>query len=169
MIPFLWALLGAFLSLIVYVAWEHFLLLRRPRGFFGDWCSSWQPTMDSGWHWVTERLNVRKRFGRVVLESADNSAGYEWKGNGRIFADRYLAGEWKSTKPGSQTGGVFVLVMGFDGAYMVGFFVGEERPGSKVSSGFVLGRTEQDVVTAKRRLRTARAVLPSERASPLRV
>lgn len=68
MISFLWALVGALLSLLVYVAWEHLLLLRRPHGFFGERLSSWQPTVDSGWHWVRERLNVRRRFGRVVLE-----------------------------------------------------------------------------------------------------
>jgi hypothetical protein len=162
MIPFLWALVGGLLSLMLYVGWEQLLLLRRPQGFFGEWLSSWQPTVDSGWHWVTERLNVRRRFGRVVLENHDNSAGYKWRGSGRIIDDRYISGQWKSIKPGSQSAGVFVLVMGFEGSYMVGFFFGEEKPDSKVTSGFVLGRTQEDVETAKRRLRTARPMLPRE-------
>jgi hypothetical protein len=161
MIPFLWALVGALLSLMAYVAWEHLLLLRRPSGFFGEWRSSWQPTVNSGWHWVTENLIVRRRFGRVVLENSNNSAGYEWRGVGRIIDDRYISGQWKSLKPGSQSRGLFVLVMGFEGGYLVGFFFGEEKPGSKVTSGVVLGRTEQDVENAKKRLRTARPVLPT--------
>lgn len=73
-----------------------------------------QPTVDSGWHWVSERLNVRRRFGRVVLENHDNSDGYEWRGTGRIVDDRYISGQWKSTKPGSPSAGLFVLAMGFE-------------------------------------------------------
>ena len=100
-----------------------------------------------------------------MLASAANSAGYEWKGTGRIIDDRYISGQWKSLKPGSQSGGLFVLVMGFEGGgYMVGFFFGEEKPGTKVTSGFVLGRTNQDVENAKSRLRTARPVFPAGRS-----
>jgi len=54
--------------------------------------------------------------------------------------------------------------MGFDGGYMVGFFIGEEKPGSKLASSFVLGRTELDVETAKKRMRTARPMLPREQS-----
>jgi hypothetical protein len=89
----------------------------------------------------------------------DNSAGYEWRGVARIIDDRYIAGQWKSVKPGSQSSGVFVLVMGFDGNYMVGLFFGEDRPGAKLTSSFVLGRTEVDVENAKSRMRSTRPVL----------
>jgi hypothetical protein len=152
MTQFLWAVVGAFFSLLLYVGYERVLLLRRPKGFFADWHSSWQPTFALDLHWVTERLKIGKRFGRVVLESRENSEGYEWRGTARILDDRFIVGEWKSVKPGSQASGAFVLVMGLEGQYMIGLFLGPEAPGLKVASGFVLGRKPDDIDTAKNRL-----------------
>lgn len=161
---FWWALFGALFSFILVLGWEQLHLLRHPRGFFGKWQSSFQQTFYSGWDWVTESLTVQRRFGHVKLKNADNSAGLEWKGTGRIIANRYLSGEWESVKPGAQLGGLFVLVMGADGGYMVGFFFGEEKYGTKLITGFVLGRTNQDVDTGKSILQKTRPMFPTGRS-----
>jgi hypothetical protein len=163
MIQFLWALVGALLSLVVYVGYEHLSLLwlRRPKDLFVDWHSSWQPTFDSGWHWVTERLKISRRFGRIVLENRDNSANYQWKGIGKIVDGRFLVGQWKSVKPGSQSAGMFLLAVGVDGNFMFGYFFGPGVPaGAKLNSGFVLGRKPEDVDEARENLRKTQIVFP---------
>ena len=55
-----WTLLGALLSLLLYVLYEHVRLLRRPSSFFQSWQSAWQPAYAPGWEWVTEELEIRR-------------------------------------------------------------------------------------------------------------
>ena len=64
----------------------------------------------------------------VVLENHDNSDGYEWRGTGRIVGDRYISGQWKSTKPGSPSAGLFVLAMGFEVATWLGSSLERRSP-----------------------------------------
>ncbi|MDE2216794.1 MAG: hypothetical protein KGJ87_06505 [Planctomycetota bacterium] len=122
----------------------------------------WQPTIDTGWDWVSENLVISRRWGKVVIRNSDNSRGYKWEGRARIYEDRFLLGEWKSKKPGAHSGGIFGLTLGFEGNYMCGYFIGPDTASSKIGSGFVLGRTEADVVQAKQRLEKSRIVFPRE-------
>jgi hypothetical protein len=157
-----WTILGAFLGLIVYIAYEHLITLRRPREIYGTWCAMFQPSIETGWDWVTDNIVISRRWGKIIIQNFDNSIGYRWEGRARIYKDRFLLGEWKSKKPGSHSGGIFALTLGFEGNYMCGYFIAPDTDSSKIGSGFVLGRTKADVITAKKRLESARIVFPRE-------
>jgi hypothetical protein len=164
---FFWAFIGALLSLLLYIGYESALVLRRSTlSLFATWQSSWQPTFDTGWDWIVEEVTICHRFGRILLSSKNNSRGYEWRGKARLFEDRFLVGDWRSTKADSYTAGTFILTFGFDGGYMIGYFFGPDTGSSKIISAFVLGRTLQDVERGKERLQSA-AVVYCERAQTI--
>lgn len=154
------ATIGAILSLIAYIAYEHALLLRKPSEFFGKWQSSWQPTITPSWDWVNEELVIKRRFGKIFLQNYNNSGGYHWRGRARIVENKFLIGEWKSTKHGAQMEGTFTLAIGYEGGYMCGFFFAPDTPTQKIVSAFVLGRTLKDIEDGKQKLMKAKIVFP---------
>jgi hypothetical protein len=147
------AILGAIFSLIAYVFYESYLLIKQRQDLFTTWKSSWQPTLTKEFEWIEEDLTISRRWGKIFLKSANNSGGFEWEGNAKLIKNELLCGEWYSTKPNSNVKGTFALEFGFDGQYMIGFLFTSDIPEkSKVATGFVLGKTVEALGTGRKRL-----------------
>ena len=156
----LWATIGAALSLVFYIIYEGAKQLRTPARLFRVWHSTWQPTVETGWDWVTEELEMRRSIRGIRLENHHNSGGFEWQGTARLVDNTYLLGEWRSTKPGSNAEGVFALTFATDGNCLLGYFLSRDLDRGKIASGFVLGRTEHDMIEGRKKLESMRIKFP---------
>ena len=94
----LWTAIGAALSLVFVIIYEVAKQLRTPAGLFQVWHSTWQPTFDPGWDWVTEELEIRRGIRGIRVQNRRNSGGFEWHGTARLVDNTYLLGEWRSTQ-----------------------------------------------------------------------
>jgi len=157
---FVWAAVGALLGILFSAIYEFAGNLRSPANLRGTWNSTWQPTSSAGWDWVTEDLDVRRSPFGIRLRNRNNAAGFEWEGKGNLVRGTYLIGEWQSRKPGSNSEGVFALTYATDGNCLLGFFLSRDLDRGKIASGFVLGRTPQDMKEGRRKLESMRIRYP---------
>jgi hypothetical protein len=145
-----YAILGAVVGYIIQLDHEYIGQLRAPTGLFDEWHSSWQPTGILDCSWVTEKLVIKRTILGIRLVNECNTGGYEWEAKAKLIQNKYLIGEWKSTKPGSTAEGIFALVFSIDGSYLSGVFIGPDSGRGKIASGFVLGRTYKDMDRARK-------------------
>lgn len=161
----IFTILGALLSLGVYILWEHMVsLLPQKTRFFGEWYSSWQPTVERPMEWVEEKLVIRRHFGKIKISNSENTAGYTWEGVGRIQRKRFMTGEWRSCAHGSGVEGVFMITPSVEGGYMCGFFLSPDSAADKLATGFVLSRDYQDLEKARECLRRSITALEQMRS-----
>ncbi|GEM_PF-6581840 len=156
----IWVIAGAAIGLLFQVLYEFVGQLRVPVALFQEWHSTWQPTSAAGWDWVTEVLEIRRGIFGIRLKNRDNSKGFEWQGKAKLVDKTYLIGEWKSMKPGSNAEGVFALTFETDGNCLLGYFLSRDLDRRKIASGFVLGRTEQDMLEGRKKLSEMRIRFP---------
>ena len=156
----LWAFIGALFGLALYISYENFIKLRATSDLFGEWNSTWQPTVRKGWGWVTEKVTIYRGLGTVRLRNHSNSEGLRWIGKGQLIDDTYLLGQWKSALPGANGEGVFVLTFAVNGRSLLGYFLSRDVDSGKFATGFVLGRSEADMEAAKLKLERMRIRFP---------
>ncbi len=155
-------LIGAVFSILLTLGWAWLVQLRTPVELYRTWYSTWQPTSLRDWSWVTEKVTIKKGLMGIRLSSSENSAGHRWQGHGKLVGNTYLIGEWRSVLPGSNAEGVFALTMTVEGNGMIGYFFTRDLDRKKVASGFVLGRSEGEMIEAKKKLIASRVRFPKD-------
>jgi hypothetical protein len=144
--------LGGVISVACQVLYDITMVRRKRINIFGQWHCSYQPTVAPGWEWIIEDLLITRRLSKIIIKNSNNSRGYKWEGTATILDDQFLLGNWRSTRADKQAHGAFCLTIGFEGAYMAGFFLAPDVPEAMFASAFVLGRSPRDVETARDRL-----------------
>lgn len=151
LLGFVFAMIGAVLSIGGQLWYDNMLLKRNTAKIFGTWKSRWRTTIPTEPSWIIDEISIVRKLGRIHLTNSNCSHPFEYEASVKIVDSEFVIGEWKSLK-GKQAHGVYCLVIGFETRYMVGYFFAPDVPGTKFASPWLLGRNESDLDEAQERL-----------------
>lgn len=152
-------IVGAVVGSIVTFILPHsaeWLKLKRTFGIDGIWISTWEVRSIDGTEWVTEKVEISRRFGKIKLANTENNRGFMWSAFGKLSNKRYIIGEWSEMRPGAHSSGVFVFTISPAGNCLYGNALGPSIENSEVTSRWILGRSESDIEFGKRLLNVER-------------
>jgi len=134
--------------------------LKRKTGFSifkKEWLCEWEPETLNKPDWVKERLLIRRTIGKLKIRNKSNDNGYNYVAEARLakgerLDGKYLVGTWFDTNEAATAAGVFMLTIEHRGNYIYGYIVGPNDEGPIKYGKYVIGRTQDDLETAKRML-----------------
>ena len=130
---------------------------KRRNDLSGEWMSLSFSSEEEGW--LPDRIQLDTTLISIKLKNLDKPCGYEYEGRASVFDDRYLNGEWWSTRTGATNSGPFSFAIAPQGNYLFGFYGGSERDGAYKWSIWLLGRDEGSLAEAKKRMLDAAATI----------
>ncbi|MGH8610162.1 MAG: hypothetical protein ACREX9_22960 [Gammaproteobacteria bacterium] len=144
------AVVGTVLSIYV-PAWRERRQYKRRKEFFGTWLSAYQ-SLDHWPKWVDERVNIDLDLHRFRIDNSSNGAAYDYIAYAELVERTYLKGQYYSNRPGANAFGAFVLCISPRGNMLYGYWIGPNDRGERRYAGWVIGRTRDDIQTAKKLL-----------------
>lgn len=153
LIQFLWALIGALLSLLIpdILFW---LKHNHRNGLLGKWYSEYQGFEQKKGIWITEVVEISISFGKLHFKNMNNSSKFKYTGEGILTKEIYITGKWESIQPGSSDVGIFMLTVSPRGDSIYGYWIGPDKVGARRIGCWVLAREQEGINKAKTLLET---------------
>ncbi len=146
------ALLGAVIGTLSKIYIPAFLegkKYNRRKEFFGKWYSAYQ-SLDNESKWIDEEVVIDLHWKRFRIRNSANEVNYDYVGLAELVEQTYLKGKYKSNRPGANSFGAFVLCIAPQGNMLYGYWIGPNDKGERRFSGWVIGRTMEDVQAARK-------------------
>jgi hypothetical protein len=147
---FLWTVLGAVVTAIFSLAIPWLMArisMAKRRDLFREWESEYQGIDEPEGTWVSEKLKIDTRGGKIRLKNSNSSEGYDYTATGRLLQNHFILGEWTSVRTGANAQGCFMLTISSQGNALYGYWVGSDLVGSRRYGKWVIA---QDKATIER-------------------
>lgn len=139
---------GAILGLIV-TRWDSW----RETSKRGDLRGEWLAISHGGDHdLVKDKVIISKKRGKLHIRNGGNDFGYAYESFCSIEAGNILHGTWRSLREGSSVGGRVLMIVNPQGTTISGVYTGENSEGTNLILAWVMGRSEEDLCAATRKL-----------------
>lgn len=106
----------------------------------GEWKSRYRLSWDADHPFVEEEIEIRQFRGKISFVSKKNPINDNYVAFGDLAMDRYLIGEWKSSKAANNSCGAFLLTLHPSGNIMYGYFTGPDENYRVVFCPWILAR-----------------------------
>ena len=152
------SLIGSIRSIVLTLAGANLLKARTGFSWFPrTWRCEWEPESLHKPEWTKEEIVIRRFFNKLIIRNSKNDCGYCYRGEamlarGERLDGKYLLGTWFDLKEGATAAGVFMLTIEHRGNFLFGYIVGPNDEGPVLYGKYVVGRTEEDILAAKRLL-----------------
>ncbi len=135
---------------------QRYASLKRKGGLVGEWYAATAPNSPKMHTVVVQKAKIthslqptelfQKSFGLLDLASIECKLGYCWKGTASLSMDRFLVGEWWSTREGAHQRGTFTLVISSQGDFCYGYASGFNDVNQVVLKKWVLGKSKESLL-----------------------
>jgi len=158
---FIAPLIGAIMALVLTIALELWKGRGRRR-LYGEWVLAVQPVYYKTGKWHLQKVQFKPAILGLEVQTADAPKTLQWCWHPRLETKTYLAGRWKSTRPGSISDGFMSVQISSNGKYMFGHDYGSVASDKESNFGvLLLGRTQSDLESAWETIsKGAREMLP---------
>lgn len=106
----------------------------------GEWKSRYRQSFAFDHPLVEEEIEIRQSRGKICFISKKNPVQDNYVAYAELAGDRYLIGEWRSTRSSANAAGAFLLTLHPTGNIMYGYFSGPDENYKVVYSPWVLAR-----------------------------
>lgn len=135
---------------------QRYFKLKRKGGLVGDWYAATAPNSPNMDTVVVQKAKIthslhflelfRKTFGMLDIICTDCKLGYYWKASASLSMDRFLIGEWWSTREGAYQRGTFTLIINPQGDFCYGYASGFNDVNQVVMKKWVIGKSKESLI-----------------------
>jgi hypothetical protein len=97
--------------------------LSKQDNWEGEWLCRWSPKKPNDNGWITERVRLSHKSGKLKIDLIEPGDDYRWEAWAKVKG-RYLIGEWRSLKLHSTSRGTVQLTATNQGNSLLGYLVG---------------------------------------------